>query len=126
MIAGKRLHPGSARGIVLKLEEPVSFWGGVSPTSGLIVDRSHPQVGSNVAGKIVAMPGSRGSSGTPGVLGELLRRGTGPIAILLTKPDVNVVTGALVAMALYGSSCPIVLIDQATFDGLSTGDRSSV
>lgn len=125
-IDGRVLHPGTAEGQVLKLDEPISFWGGVDPASGRIVDRSHPQHGCRITDVVVAMDGSRGSSGTPGVLAEMLRLGTGPTAILLTRPDANLVAGALVAETLYATNCPIVLIGADTFTSLRTGDRVRV
>ena len=39
----------------------LSFWGGVSPKSGLVVDRHHPLCGESLKGKILAIPGGRGA-----------------------------------------------------------------
>ena len=125
-IAGRLLQPGIAEGEVLKLDVPVSFWGGIDAASGRVIDRAHPQHGCCITGLVVAMDGSRGSSGTPGVLGEMLRLGTGPTAFVLTKPDANLVAGALVAATLYGAECPIVLVGDGIFGALRTGDRVRV
>jgi len=79
--------------------------------------------GASMAGAVVAMPGSRGSSGTPGVLGEALRTGAGPAALIVTKADINLVAGAMVAESLYGVDCPVLLVDGETFASLTTGTR---
>lgn len=121
-ITGRWLHGDSFSGTVLRLDEPLSFWGGLDPATGTILDQAHPQVGSSMAGRIVAMPGSRGSSGTPGVLGEAIRAGVGPAALVITKADVNLLAGAMVAEALYDIMCPVLLVDAETLDGLRTGD----
>lgn len=118
---GVWLVPGVLEGELLCLDEPLSFWGGFDAPSGTIIDRSHPQCGTALTGKIVAMPGSRGSSGTPGVLGESLRLGTGPSGIIVTRGDVNLVAGALTAQTLYGSTCPILLVSEDDFAGLHEG-----
>jgi predicted aconitase with swiveling domain len=123
---GRPLHPGDAAGEIIILSEPLSFWGGFDATSGRIIDRAHPEVGQSLAGKVVAMPGSRGSSGTPGVLGEALRRGTGPAAMLITKADVNLLAGAMVAAALYEAICPVILVDASSFAVLDTGAHAKV
>jgi len=120
------LHAGQASGALLVLDEPLSFWGGLDPASGRIVDTNHPQHGEVIGRRVLAMSGSRGSSGTPGVLGEALRVGVGPLAIVVTKPDANLVAGALVADALYDVGCPIVLVDESTFAALRTGDEVTV
>lgn len=121
-ITGRWLHGESFSGTVLRLDEPLSFWGGLDPATGTILDQAHPQAGSSMAGKVVAMPGSRGSSGTPGVLGEAIRAGVGPAALVITKADVNLLAGAMVAEALYDIVCPVLLVDAETLDGLHTGD----
>ena len=118
-VQGRVLHPGTAKGPTVQLDAPLSFWGGFDPTSGLVIDSAHPQVGVSLAGRVVVMPGSRGSSGTPGALAESIRLGTGPAGLILQKPDINLTAGALVAATLYsqqsGASCPIVLLDDEAF-----------
>jgi len=117
-VSGTWLVEGVISGEVLKLNEPLSFWGGFNAVTGRIIDRSHPQHGESLAGRVVAMAGSRGSSGTPGVLGDALRRGTGPSAMIVTKADVNLLAGVITAEMLYGATCPILLVDNATFNAL--------
>lgn len=121
-IEGTWLVGGPIDGEVLRLEEPLSFWGGFDAATGTVIDRTHPQAGASLTGKVVAMPGSKGSSGTPGVLGESIRRGTGPAAMVVTKSDINLVAGALTAEALYGTPCPILLVDLADFETLVDGE----
>ena len=59
----------------------------------------------------------------PGVLGEALRTGAGPAALIVTKADINLVAGAMVAESLYGVDCPVLLVDGETFASLTTGTR---
>ena len=115
------LVPGEAAGIVFRLEEPLSFWGGVDPATGTIIDQRHPQVGENLTGRILVMEYGRGSSSSTGVLAEALRLGTAPSGIILAEADMIVMLGALVANELYGTPCPVVVADRATFDTLLTG-----
>ena len=88
-ITGRWLHGESISGQILRLDEPLSFWGGLDPSTGEIIDQAHPQAGASMAGAVVAMPGSRGSSGTPGVLGEALRTGAGPAALIVTTAETS-------------------------------------
>ena len=115
------LNPGEASGTAIRLEEPLSFWGGLDPISGNIIDRRHPQVGENLSGRILVMEYGRGSSSSTGVLAEAVRLGTAPAAIVLAEADMIVMLGALVANELYGFSCPVVVVGRATFDTLTTG-----
>ena len=93
----------------LDLSEPLSFWGGLDPTTGEIIDVHHPQHGENVTGVILSMPSGRGYSSSPSVLAEALRLGHGPKAIVLEEPDPMVWLGTLVAELLYGVECPVTV-----------------
>lgn len=115
------LVPGEAAGIVLRLDEPLSFWGGLDPATGNIIDQRHPQVGENLTDRILVMEYGRGSSSSTGVLAEAIRLGTAPSGIILAEVDMIVMLGALVANELYGAPCPVVVADRATFDTLLTG-----
>jgi uncharacterized protein len=97
---------GAASGSVLRLDEPLSFWGGLDSATGTIIDRLHPQRGACVAGRILMMPTGRGSSSGSATLAEALRLGNGPAAILMLERDAIVVVGAMVAAELYGLSYP--------------------
>nr|WP_320136655.1 DUF126 domain-containing protein [uncultured Amphritea sp.] len=112
---GRVLNKGQVSGDVLLLDEPLSFWGGYDPETGVILDKQHPQVGLVMTGKIVVMPGTRGSSGTPGVLGESLRLGTGPLGLILNKGDINVTAAAMIVSTLYNIDCPVIELDADAF-----------
>jgi predicted aconitase with swiveling domain len=109
-ISAATLAPGRAEGAPLRLDEPLSFWGGLDSMTGRIIDRWHPQAGQWVKGRILMMPAGRGSSSGSAALAEVLRLGVGPAAILIMKRDAIVIIGALAAMELYGRSCPVALV----------------
>jgi predicted aconitase with swiveling domain len=100
---------GSAEGPALVLEEPLSFWGGVDPATGLVTDVHHPQRGANVAGRVLVMRSGRGSSSSSSVLAEAIRSGAAPVAIVLLEPDAILALGAIVARELYGVTIPVVV-----------------
>jgi uncharacterized protein len=125
-LTGRMLAPGRARGEVLVLEEPLSFWGGMDPGSGQVVDRHHPQAGASLAGRVVAMPSGRGSSSSSSVLAEAIRAGTAPAAVILVEPDVIVALGSIVAAELYGAEVPVVSVSPEVMAALSSGQRVDV
>jgi uncharacterized protein len=108
------------------LGEPLSFWGGYDPATGRIVDARHPQRGESLAGKVVLMPGGRGSSSSSAVLAEAIRAGSGPVAIVLRDADTIVALGAIVAEELYGRRCPVVVVGADAFQALAAAGRLSV
>jgi predicted aconitase with swiveling domain len=119
----RALVPGTATGEVLVLDEPLSFWGGVEPATGEVIDVRHPQRGANVAGRVLVMRSGRGSSSSSSVLAEAVRAGTAPAAIVLADPDPILALGAIVARELYGRAVPIVV---AASLGVRTGDMVKV
>jgi predicted aconitase with swiveling domain len=111
---------------VLAAEEPLSFWGGYSQETGEIIDRRHPLSGQNAAGRILAVPFSRGSSTTTAVLLESLRAKTAPAAILTSTPDAFFALASIIADELYQSPIPLLVISQVDLFSLHTGDRLQI
>lgn len=110
-LAAQTLCPGEGSGLLLLLDEPLSFWGGTDRRTGMIIDAHHPQHGTSIAGRVLVMDASRGSSSSSSVLAEQLRAGVGPAAILLTARDAIVALGALAAAELYGTRMPLAMLD---------------
>jgi predicted aconitase with swiveling domain len=125
-LAAVTLAPGHAGGAPLLLEEPLSFWGGLDPTTGRIIDRWHPQAGAQVTGRVLMMPAGRGSSSGSATLAEAIRLGVGPAAILLLKRDAIVIVGALVAAELYALPCPVALVAAGDWARLAAAARLEV
>ena len=120
------LVAGTATGEVLRLDEPLSFWGGLETVEGRIIDQRHPQVGEMVAGRVLVMPFGRGSSSGSSVICEAVRAGTAPAAILMAERDDIIALGAIVAEEVYGLVMPVVVVPPEAFEGLETGAMVAV
>ena|SRR5207247_1267833 len=123
VIAGRALVAGAAEGIALVTREALSFWGGYDFHTGTIIDAHHPLVGERAAGRILAVPFSKGSSTTTAVLLEAVRAGTAPAAILTTGADSFFALASIVADVMYGKSFPVVALEPADFATLVSGER---
>lgn len=119
----KVLIEGEAQAPILKLESDISFWGGVDPTCGLLIDRRHPQAGENVSGKILAMTRSIGSSSGSSILLELLRLNCGPVGIILVEADFILTLGAVVAREMNYGNIPVVQVSPEVFSKLPESAR---
>lgn len=117
---GRTLTGGEVTAEVLVLDEPLSFWGGMDPHDGRIIDRNHPQHGEVVTGRVLVMAAGRGSSSSSSVLAEAIRLGTAPAALVLGEPDAIIALGALAAAELYEHPVPIVVLP--AWHELTTGD----
>jgi len=103
-VQAKRLVGGRGQGPALVSDKPISFLGGVAPTTGEIIDTHSPLSGQNVSGRVLAFPGGKGSTVGSYVLYGLARRGRAPAAIVVEKPDTIVTVGAVIGKipAVYG------------------------
>ena len=125
-LEGRVLVAATGAGRVLRLEEPLSFWGGVDPVTGTIIDRRHPRCGESVAGRVLVMPYGRGSSSSSSVLLEGVRLGTAPAAVVLRELDGILALGAAVARELYEKSPPVILLDAEDWEAPPEGAEASV
>ncbi|WP_447762083.1 aconitase X swivel domain-containing protein [Sphingopyxis panaciterrae] len=121
LIRGNALIEGMASGALLRLTEPLSLWGGVDLQTGRIVDASHPQRGEMLTDRLLAMPGSRGSSSSSSALVELARSKRAPAGVVTTRGDPILTIGALVAEYLYRVTIPILIVSDADFAKLMDG-----
>eukprot|EP00977_Amphora_coffeiformis_P028511 scaffold35584_cov176-Amphora_coffeaeformis.AAC.2 len=103
-------------GPILKTNVSLSFWGGIDPVTGIIIDQQHPLVGTSVTDTIFCLPSGRGSCTASQVLLELILNGIAPQAILLRDADGLVAVGALVAQEIFAKSLPILCMGDAGFD----------
>ncbi len=108
------LIPGAAVAArCLALGAPISFWGGVDPGTGDIIDARHPQRGENIAGTVLALPGTIGSSSASAVLLELVHAGRAPAAILMDAPDAILLLGLVVAREMGWPAPPALRLPAA-------------
>ena len=102
----------------LALTAPISFWGGVNPKTGRISDSRHPQSGESIAGRVLLVPATVGSSSAAAILLELVHAGLAPAAVVLHEPDAILLLGLIVAKEM-GWPTPIALrLDRRDFASL--------
>ncbi|MCP1446693.1 putative aconitase/putative aconitase with swiveling domain [Pseudomonas sp. GGS8] len=117
-LTGRSLVAGAAQGALLFADIGLSFWGGVDPVSGEIIDRHHPLSGEYLAGRVLAIPSGRGSCTGSSVLMELISNGHAPAALVLAEPDEILTLGVLVAQTIFERSLPVLCIGREAFAAL--------
>lgn len=114
-LTGRCLVPGRAAGPALHTDVPLSFWMGIDPQTGIVIDRHHPLRGESVAGRVLVMPGGRGSCSASAGMLEMIVSGHAPAAIVFAHEESIVTLGAIVAEEMFGRTVPIVALDEAGF-----------
>ena len=110
LVAGKGgIGPG------LVLASPISFWGGINPATGCVVNVHHPDHGAIIAGTVLFVPGTIGSSSASAVLLELVHSGHAPAALVLHEPDAILLLGLIVAREMNWETPVALKMDRARF-----------
>ncbi|MGY3670967.1 cis-3-hydroxy-L-proline dehydratase (plasmid) [Marinovum sp. KMM 9989] len=115
-----------AAGPVLTCPEGLSFWGGVDPDTGIIIDAHHPNQGESLAGKIVLMPTSRGSCSGSGAMLQLARNGQAPAAIIFREAEDIVTLGAMIAARLFDRPVAVLRLAPSLYSALSRAKTAEI
>jgi predicted aconitase with swiveling domain len=118
VFAGRRLVGGTASGEALVCTRPISGWGGIDPGSGRIVETGHPQRGESLAGRVLVIPGAKGSSGWSGQFHLAKLLGTAPAAIVTASVNSKLALGLTVLGVPALTDLPAEL-----WSSVRTGDR---
>lgn len=116
----------TVRGTALVTDVALSFWGGVDPRTGIVIDQLHPLCGLDLSGRVLILPRGRGSCSASGVLLECIHQGTAPRAIVTHKVDPIIGLGAILADELYGMRMPVLVVAHDQCHGIATGDEIEV
>ncbi|NTE84399.1 DUF521 domain-containing protein [Agrobacterium tumefaciens] len=106
---------GSAEGPAISTTEALSFWGGVDPATGGVIDVHHPLHGTCLTGGVLFMPTSRGSCTGSGVLLDLILTGRAPSALVFCEAEDVLTLGALIAAEMFGKPLPVLRLDAENF-----------
>ena len=115
VLKGRVIWEGRTEGEALVTNQPISFYGGVDPETGKIVEKGHELEGRLIAEKILVFPHGKGSTVGSYILLRLKRRGLAPRAIINRRCEPIIAVGAIIA--------EIPCVDQVDISKISTGDQ---
>jgi predicted aconitase with swiveling domain len=110
---GRKIYQGTAEGETLVTSMGISFFGGVDPDTGIIVETGHELEGQSISGKVLVFPTGKGSTVGSYTLYRLKRNGLAPAAIVNAQCETITAVGAIIA--------EIPCVDQIPLDQLTTG-----
>ncbi len=125
-VACTPLVSGDASGELLVSAVGLSFWGGVDPATGKVIDQHHPLYGQSLHGKILAMPTGRGSCSGSGAILEALLNDVAPLALLFCEPEDILTLGVLAGQVLFERAIPVYRITALDFKSLRSGMDVSI
>jgi hypothetical protein len=117
-LEGRVIRAGSARGAALVATAPISFYGGVDPDSGRVIERGHPLEGRSMTGRVLVLPTGKGSTVGSWVLLRMARAGTAPSAVVCAVCDTVVAVGAILG--------EIPCVDRVAIGSIAEGEAVTV
>jgi predicted aconitase with swiveling domain len=96
-IKGRIIFNGMAEGEALVTKDPISFYGGVDPETGVIIELGHELEGKSMSGKILVFPKGKGSTVGSYVMYRLKKNGNAPMGIINKECETIVAVGAIIS-----------------------------
>ena len=118
IIQGRKISTGNAGGEALVTSMGISFYGGIDPETGQVVEKGHVLEGQFIGGKVLVFPTGKGSTVGSYTLYRLKKAGNAPAAILNTESETITAVGCIIS----GIPC----VDQLPTEQITTGMRLRV
>ena len=118
--------PANVEADIVVCDEGLSFWGGVDPDTGRVIDAHHGLCGQSLSGKIVVMPTSRGSCSGSGVLLQLALNGLAPAALIFREDEEVLTLGALIALHMFDRTVGVARIPTHDYEKLRSKNSAKL
>jgi len=113
-LKGRIIYKGKGEGEALTTTQPISFYGGVDPNTGVVIEKGHELQGQSVKGKILVFPTGKGSTVGSYTLYRMKKNGTAPAGIVNKECETVVAVGAIIS--------EIPCVDSVDISRIKTGN----
>lgn len=117
-LTGRKIYDGAVSGPALVTSAGISFFGGVDPDNGVVVEKGHPLEGQSISGKVLVFPTGKGSTVGSYTLYRLKHAGAAPLAIINTECETITAVGCIIA--------EIPCVDKIPLEAIHTGDAVTI
>ena len=111
---GRIISRGIAKAEALVTSQPISFYGGVNPDTGIVIEKGHELEGKNIKGKILVFPNGKGSTVGSYTLYRMKKNNTAPAGMVNKECETIVAVGAIIS--------DIPCVDKIDTSKIKTGD----
>ena len=116
----KTIVHGTAKGIILKSNNPINFLGAVDKKTGVIIDQTHDLFQKSIRDVILVFPHGIGSSVGAYTIYSLKANNSAPRAMICQKADLTVASGCALA------NIPLVVVTKEEYDSLGNGNEITI
>jgi len=117
-LKGRKIYKGVAEGEAIVTKDGISFYGGVDPDTGKVVEVGHELEGQSVAGKVLVFPTGKGSTVGSYTMYRMKKNGNAPAAIVNKQIDTIIAVGCIIS--------EIPCVDKIDVSQIKTGQRMVV
>jgi predicted aconitase with swiveling domain len=114
-LEGRKIYKGVAEGEAIVTKDGISFYGGVDPDTGKVVEVGHELEGQSVSGKVLVFPSGKGSTVGSYTMYRMKKNNTAPIAIVNKDIDTIIAVGCIIS--------EIPCVDRINIDDIKTGQK---
>jgi hypothetical protein len=114
-LQGRKIYPGFVEGEALVTSMGISFFGGVDPDTGVVVEKDHELEGQSIAGKVLVFPTGKGSTVGSYTIYRLKHNGLAPAAVINAECETITAVGCIIA--------EIPCVDQVPIQEIKTGAK---
>ncbi|WP_455142590.1 DUF126 domain-containing protein [Candidatus Hodarchaeum mangrovi] len=112
-LTGRKIYKGKVEGEALVTTSSISFYGGVDPETGTVVEKGHELEGKSITNKILVFPTGKGSTVGSYVLYQMAMTDKGPKGLILNDCEAIVAVGCIIG--------DIPCVDQIDTSKITTG-----
>ena|SRR5665648_413269 len=117
-LKGRIIYKGKAEAEALVTSMPISFYGGVDPNTGVVIEKGHELQGTSVTGKVLVFPQGKGSTVGSYTLYRLKKNGVAPIAMINRECETIIAVGAIIS--------EIPTVDKIDISKIKTGNKVAI
>ncbi|MFW9941643.1 MAG: DUF126 domain-containing protein [Candidatus Thorarchaeota archaeon] len=114
-LTGRKIYKGIAEAEAIVTKDGISFYGGVDPDTGKVVEVGHELEGQTITGKVLVFPTGKGSTVGSYTMYRMRKNKTAPVAIVNTQIDTIIAVGCIIS--------EIPCVDKIDIDNIKTGQR---
>jgi predicted aconitase with swiveling domain len=112
---GRKIYKGVVEADALVTNDAISFYGGVDPDTGKVVEAGHELEGVTITGKILVFPSGKGSTVGSYTMYRMKKNKTAPVAIVNEQIDTIIAVGCIIS--------EIPCVDKVSITNIKSGQR---
>jgi len=114
-LEGRKIYKGTVKAEALVTKDGISFYGGVDPDTGKVVEVGHELEGQSISGKVLVFPTGKGSTVGSYTMYRMMKNNNAPAAIVNEQIDTIVAVGCIIS--------EIPCVDKIDISNIKTGQK---